>query len=187
MKQIRGSGRVAHLYIGGPHIDSLRYARVLTAALLLAVLALTGVQSAHAAEAELPKLRDLRADARAAKAAGTPILVFFAADYCPYCHIVEEDYLQPMFRSGKYRDKILFRMITVDDSRELIDFHGDKVAPEDFAARYGVRLTPQVKFLDANGAELVPGLIGLMTRDFYAGYLEEAIDMAVQKMRAPAR
>lgn len=136
---------------------------------------------------ELPRARDLAADAREVRGARMPIVMFFAAEDCPYCHVVEDDYLRPMFNSGRYRETILFRRVLIDDTRELTDFQGNSVAPDVFAKRYGVSLTPQVKFLDANGKELVPGLIGLMTRDFYAGYLEDAIDAAVMKLRPPRK
>lgn len=148
-------------------------------------LLLVGAPPAATA-AELPKAQDLAADARQVRGARMPIVLFFAAEDCTYCHIVEDDYLRPMFNSGRYRDTVLFRTVLIDDARELTDFQGNPVAPDVFAKRYGVSLTPQVKFLDANGEELVPGLIGLMTRDFYAGYLEDAISAAVAKLR-PAR
>lgn len=153
--------------------------------LSVSISALAGAGPAATA-AELPKARNLAADARQVRSARMPIMLFFAAEDCTYCHIVEDDYLRPMFNSGRYRDTILFRRVLIDDTRELTDFQGNPVAPDVFAKRYGVSFTPQVKFLDANGKELVPGLVGLMTRDFYAGYLDDAIDAAVAKLR-PAR
>ncbi len=132
---------------------------------------------------ELPKAQDFKADAQQVAKARMPILVFFASESCPYCHVVEEDYLKPMFNSGEYRDKILFRKLVIDDSGSVRDFQGKSVDDAVFAKRYGISLTPHVKFIDADGQELVPGLLGLMTRDFYAGYLEDAINDAVAKLR----
>ena len=136
--------------------------------------------------ADLPKAQNLQADAAQAQRARLPILIFFAAESCPYCHIVEEDYLQPMFNSGAYASKILFRKLLIDDDSSLRDFSGKNIASADFARQQGVTLTPYVKFFGPDGKELVPGLLGLTTRDFYAGYLEQAIDAASAKLRAGA-
>lgn len=132
---------------------------------------------------ELPLAQDFRADAAEAEHRGLPILVFFSSHECPYCHIVQEDYLKPMFNSGKYKDKVLFRLVQVDDATRLLDFDGKPTTHQAFASRFGARLTPNVKFLDHEGNELVPGLLGLMTQDFYGGFLEAAIDNAVTRMR----
>lgn len=133
--------------------------------------------------AELPSATDLRADAVLAKRENRPILVFFTATSCPYCHIVQEDYLKPMFNRGEYTDKLLFRVVNVESDATMRDFQGKKLTQADFASRHGAALTPQVKLFDSQGNELVPGLVGLITRDFYAGFLEDAIDSAVSKLR----
>lgn len=150
-----------------------------------AILFLLTALAAQAAE--LPPAKDFQADAQLARKNRTPILVFFASQSCPYCHVVEDDYLKPMFNSGDYRDKLLFRVVHIEDQTTLHDFDGAPIDAASFAKNHGVSLTPNVKFLDADGQELVPGLLGLMTRDFYAGYLEDAINDALTKLRDPAK
>ena len=138
----------------------------------------------------LPDARDFKADARESRAQRMPILVFYTSADCPYCAIVREDYLEPMFTSGAYRGQILFRTVHVDANDSVRDFRGRPSTHADFAQSQGVRLTPNIKLYDANGRELVPGLLGLSTRDFFAGYLEQAIADATAKLRAvsaPAR
>lgn len=156
----------------------LRGALATGGGILVAMLILVNAQAA-----ELPRANNLQADAAQARSARLPILIFFAAESCPYCHIVEDDYLKPMFNSGKWANKVMFRKLLIDDERDLRDFHGDKVSSADFARAHGVSLTPHIKFFGPDGKELVPSLLGLMTRDFYAGYLEEAIESAGAKLR----
>lgn len=152
-----------------------------------AILFLLGTVVANAADLPLPMAKDFQADAQLVRKNRTPILVFFESASCPYCHVVEDDYLKPMFNSGDYRDKLLFRVVRIEDETSLHDFNGAPIDAARFAKHYGVSLTPHVKFLGADGQELVPGLLGLMTRDFYAGYLEDAINDALIKLRGPAK
>lgn len=159
---------------------------------MLTLLLLSAVAAADdgAIVRSLPDARDFKADAQAARAQRMPILVFYTAADCPYCAIVREDYLEPMFSRGDYRGQILFRTVHVDSDDAVRDFSGRKRSHADFAESQGVRLTPNIKFYDADGRELVPGLLGLSTRDFFAGYLEQAIADATAKLRgvsAPAR
>lgn len=133
---------------------------------------------------ELPSASDLRLDATEAKRTGSPILVFFSSHDCSYCRTVRENYLKPMNSSGNYKDRLLFRVIHVEDGSALRDFSGKMTTHREFAARSSVRLTPQVRFLDHEGKELVPALIGLMTEDYYASILESAIEDAITKMRS---
>lgn len=145
---------------------------------------------ARPAPRALPDARDFQADARESRAQRTPILVFYTAADCPYCAIVREDYLEPMFNGREYRDRLLFRTVHVDSDDAVRDFGGRARTHAEFAQAQGVRLTPYIKFYDASGRELVPGLLGLTTRDFFGGYLEQAIADAIGKLRpvtAPAR
>lgn len=133
--------------------------------------------------AELAPARDFKADAQAACASGRPLLVFFASHGCPYCRVVEEDYLVPMLRQPQ-GERPIIRVVMIDDLGTLRDFTGKRVPIAEFARLQGASLTPHVKLLGPDGKELAPALIGLMTQDFYGGYLEAAIASATEKMRA---
>lgn len=138
----------------------------------------------------LPEASDFKADAAESRARQMPILVFYTAADCPYCAIVREDYLEPMFNRNQYKGKILFRAVHVDADDPVRDFNGRDSTHAAFAQAQGARLTPNIKFYDAAGRELVPGLLGLTTRDFFGGYLEQAIADALAKLRgvsAPAK
>jgi thioredoxin-related protein len=131
------------------------------------------------AERELPLAADFHADAAQARALKRPILVFFAAESCPYCHAVETLYLTPLYNGGAYTDKLLIRVVRVERDARVRDFAGRSTTHAAFAESYGVKLTPVVKLLDANGKELVPALIGYSSPDFYGAYLEQSIDAAI--------
>lgn len=133
------------------------------------------------AAAELVPARDLKADAQVACASGRPLLVLFASHGCPYCRVVEEDYLIPMLRQPQ-SERPIIRVVTIDDLGSLRDFSGKRVPIAEFARQQGASLTPHVKLLGPDGRELAPGLVGLLTQDFYGGYLEAAIATATEKM-----
>lgn len=147
--------------------------RGLIVALLLSLL------SPLAADQALPLARDFQADARESGKAERPILVFFAAASCPYCEAVEDLYLEPMYRGGPYRDKLLFRVVRTESATRLRDFSGETMSHADFAQRRKVHFTPVIKFLDARGQELAPALLGMSTPDFFYGELEAAIERAL--------
>ena len=157
---------------------------------LLAIWLSSAIVSAAGVMRALPDARDFKADAQQARAQRMPILVFYTAADCPYCAIVREDYLEPMFNRGTYRGQLLFRTVHIDSDDTVRDFSGRARSHADFAQSQGVRLTPHIKFYDAEGRELVPGLLGLSTRDFFGGYLEQAVADATAKLRPvspPAR
>ena len=147
--------------------------------LLSAVLLSHGVSAA-----ELPVAADLQGDGRQAHAEHLPVLVFFSAKSCHYCEQMRSLFLEPMYSSGEYAGKVIMREVQVESGRTLRDFKGKKVSHADFAHRSGVALTPQILFFDPAGMELVPSLVGLSTPELFSGYLEEAIDAALARMRA---
>ena len=137
-----------------------------------------------AGAAELPLVTDLREDGREARRLGVPILVFFFADYCEYCEAVDDLYLQPMYGSGEYSSKILFRRVDIGGYKTIRDFKGRKIDHENFASREGASFAPIVRFYDADGNELVPELYGYSSPDFFAAFLEARIDDAVKNLHS---
>ncbi len=150
------------------------FKRLYLLALLLSLPVLAG-----GAERELPLAADFHADAAQARALKRPILVFFAAESCPYCHAVETLYLAPLHNDDAYTDKVVIRVVRVERQTQLRDFAGRNTTHAAFAQSYGVKLTPVVKLLDANGKELAPALIGYSSPDFYGAYLEQTIEAAI--------
>jgi thiol-disulfide isomerase/thioredoxin len=148
---------------------------------LFGVLAL----GALAAAAEpLPVARDFQRDALAAGARPKPVLVFFTADFCPYCQQVEELYLRPLHARGDYGGKILMRVVHTDSRRTLRDFDGRNTDHESFARREGGAFTPVVRLYAPDGRELAPALTGYSSPDFYLGMLEQAIEVSIAQLRS---
>jgi len=136
----------------------------------------------HAQE-PLPAASDLRADGAAARQHKLPIVLFFYSRTCPYCREVEEDYLRPLLAENARTPRILFRSVQTDVDRSLIDFAGQKTTMRDFARSQGVKLVPHLRFVGPDGRALAPDLVGLTLRDFYAGYIEDAITRAGEAMK----
>lgn len=112
-----------------------------------------------------------------------PLVLMFSSEYCAYCVRVENDFLIPMQISGDYTRRAVIRKVKIDYGNTIRDFDGNEVDADEFAARYAISVTPTVLFLDAHGRQLAPRRVGLMTPDFYGGYLDESIDTALDMLR----
>ena len=126
---------------------------------------------------------DLRVVAQEAQQRQIPILIMFSREGCPYCEVVREEFLKPMLRSGDYADRVLILEIHSDRYASLRDFNGDMISAESLAHRYRASFAPTVVFLDHHGKEMAKRLIGITTRDYYGGYLDEAINQSLQRVR----
>lgn len=152
-----------------------------------AVLALTaGAALATGAAAEpLAPAADLQADGRRAAAAGRPVVLFFRSQGCPFCREVEELYLEPRQRDAAAAPAIVLRAVDIDRATPLVDFDGRDTDHARFARAQQVRFVPHLRFLGPDGQPLAPDLIGISSRDFYGGYLEDAIKTASDRLRRP--
>lgn len=136
---------------------------------------------------EVRTIMDLSREASLINARKLPLLIEFSAEDCPYCRLLEEDFLKPMLRSGDYTDRVIIRKVDIGSDRPLTDFNGVPVTGRELARRYGVKVTPTVLLLDAEGRELGERLIGVTTPDFFGGYLDAAIDESRRLLRALAK
>ena len=105
----------------------------------------------------------------------------FSIQSCPYCAIVREEFLEPMKISGDYENKVVMRIIKMD-AHSLIDFNGHKIKLSELTRRYKITMAPTVILVDTNGQLLSEPLVGITTRDYYGGYLDQAIDDALKKI-----
>jgi thioredoxin-related protein len=126
---------------------------------------------------------DLQAVAQEARQRQLPILIMFSRDGCPYCDVVREEFLKPMLRSGDYTDRVIMLEIHSDSYAPIRDFNGQMVNPDSLAHRYRAGFAPTVVFLNHQGKELAERLIGITTRDFYGGFLDEAIEESLHRLR----
>lgn len=149
------------------------------------LFALSALLAACAAAGDaLPLAVDLRADAKLARAQRLPIVLFFHSASCPFCREVEESYLKSLQRDNEKTPRFLLRSVEIGQTRPLVSFNGGKTDFRAFARKQGVMLVPHLRFLGPDGEALAPDLVGLTTRDFYGGYLEDSIVAAGEKLRS---
>ncbi len=127
--------------------------------------------------------KNLQADAQLAAKRKVPILVVFTSPGCHFCHRVKEEYLALMDKDPAYRRKVLIREITMGDPSPLTDFNGTPTTEGAFAAAHKVFMVPTVMVFDTHGNETGEAIVGLLTPDFYFGYLMSAIEAGMAKVR----
>lgn len=150
----------------------------------LVFLAFGGTINAEAIkEVKIEEVGDFSALAEVSERKRMPILLMFSANHCTYCVRLEEEFLKPMLRSGDYDDKVLIRKIRIDSYDKVRDFDGKRIAVDEFIDRYNVYVTPTVAFLDSSGNQLAPKRAGLTTPEFYGGYLDQSIEVALDMLR----
>jgi hypothetical protein len=132
----------------------------------------------------LPLAKDLATDAAASARGRVPVLLFFDRYDCPYCERALAQYLVPMSTDAPWRDRAIFRQVEIDLPLPLVDFDGRATTHAALAARYGVSFSPTVIVVDRKGAPIGKPVVGLLTADFYAAYLEGAIDAGIDRLRA---
>ncbi|MHB1354320.1 MAG: SoxW family protein [Thiobacillus sp.] len=156
--------------------------RPIAACALILACALGAAGSAGAAEG-LVSAKDFQADARTAAKRRVPILVLFSSPDCPYCDRVKREYLVPMHKDPAYRGRVVIREVTVDAATPLKGFKGGATTHGEFSADHKVYMVPTVKVFDTHGDPAGDAIVGLLSADYYFGYLENAIDEGARKVR----
>ena len=160
----------------------------LSLALLLGLLMPVNTVIAEEYNQDLPpvtvvKAEDLQTDARLSRQQNKPILLFFSMQGCSWCDFVEEEHLKPMLRNADYREKVVIRKVMTDDYGSISDFNGAAISVSDLAQRYRAYLTPTVVFVDHNGQQLAPRILGVRNTEMYGGDLDEGLELSCQKLR----
>ena len=116
-----------------------------------------------------------------------PVVLYISRTDCHFCHLLEEEIIKPLLRSGEYSDKIIFRNLVLDSAELVADIKGKLISPTDLARALEVELTPTLLFLDHKYQELAPRIVGYQRSEYYFYYLEKTIDNAIKALnRAPA-
>lgn len=152
------------------------FAGILAWALVLPVLAANGE--------DVPMAENLRAEGRQAQSRKLPIMLVFTSPFCIYCDRVKAEYLGPMVDDPAYRDKVIIRQIEAGGDIPLIGFDGRKTTHGAYAASQKIVMVPTIKVVDGQGRELAQPIVGFITPDFYFGYIQDAMDQGLEKMRA---
>jgi len=134
--------------------------------------------------ADVPLTDSLKQDGRDAAGRKVPIMLLFASPECHYCERVKNEYLGPMVNDPAYRNKVIIRQVEVGSDWTLIGFDGKKTTHGAYASGQKVFMVPTVKVVDAQGRELSKPIVGLLTPDFYFGYIESAMEEGLEKIRS---
>lgn len=137
----------------------------------------------------LPFAEDFVIDGAQAQAEQKPIVLFVSADHCTYCHTLKAEILHPMLIAGDYKDAILLRNVDLDRGGMIVGFAGERLKPSQFLARHFPRaqFTPSLLFVDGQGREIAPRLVGYNNFEFYSYELEERINQALSALGSPRR
>lgn len=152
-------------------------AGILAWAIALPALAASG-------HADVPMTDSLQAEARDAQARKVPIMLVFTSPYCPYCERVKAEYLGPMVNDPAYRDKVIIRQIEAGSDWSLVGFDGKKTTHGAYAASQKIAMVPTIKVVDSQGRELSKPIVGFLIPDYYFGYIEDAMNEGLNKIRA---
>ena len=134
-------------------------------------------------EHRLPSTDNLIEAAQLARNEKLPILLMFSAEDCDYCIRLEDEELVPMTRNAENRKRVIIKKVLIDHYAPIVDFAGKEVDPADFAHQRGVRVTPTLQFIDPEGKELAPKMVGYQAGTFYGAYLDQAIDQSRAKLQ----
>jgi thioredoxin-related protein len=138
-----------------------------------------------AGAAGVPLAENLHEEALQAEHDCKPLMLEFSSSSCGYCQLLEEEVLNPTLLDHDYDRRVLMRKVMIDGAERLTDFDGrNTVNTSHLAARYQVHVTPTLLFVDSQGRELAERMVGVTTLDFYAGYLDAALDAAKKRLHA---
>ena len=146
---------------------------LLKLAILACGLTLTG--AAGAADG-LVQASSFKADGKLAALRRVPILVVFTSPGCSYCERVKREYLVPMHKDPAYLKRVIIREVTVGATTPLTGFDGSATTEGAYAAAHKVFMVPTIKVLTPQGGDTGEAIVGMLTPDYYFGYLEAAID-----------
>jgi len=122
----------------------------------------------------LAESRDLGADGRLAAAKGVPLVVLYSRDDCNWCEKLRREHLGPLSRDPAA--PALVRELHMDRATPLVDFAGRRTTSADFSRHMQAHFAPTVMFHGPDGAALAEPIVGFRLADFYAAYLERAIE-----------
>jgi hypothetical protein len=150
--------------------------------LFAGVMSLSPAPAGAAPPAQLTLAQDFQADAKESAQKGLPILILYSLPGCPSCEVVRRSHLLPMLKDGKAQ--VIVRQVDLNSPKALKDFDGRVTTHGEYAQGQGIRFAPIVKLVGPDGSELATPLTGTLLPDFYAAYLDDAIDAARAKLKA---
>lgn len=152
----------------------------------LALFCCSLLAAGPAAAATLPAPADLALEGAAAQREGKPLILFFSFPGCQFCHVVRQNYLSPLLRTGELRQRPAIRELDMTSTQKVGGFDGAPGTQQAIARQYGIRVAPTVLFVDARGKLLAEPIVGGDVSGLYGGYLDNAFSEARKKLSAAA-
>jgi len=131
----------------------------------------------------VPLVDDLTVIASQSDKEKLPILLMFFAEDCEYCERLEQDIINPMIVHGDFNNRVIVRKVLIDKVDTLTNFAGEVTDSDEFANQRGIQVTPTLQFVNSQGHELVPQVVGYQGPDFFSAYLDDALGGSLQKIR----
>ena len=117
---------------------------------LLSGLLTFGLNIACAVENDEVMSLDMVAVYEEALSKGLPVMVLFVSNDCENCTIAKDEFILPMQISGEYRNKVIFRIVNLDEG-DVRDFTGERINAEAFASRYNLEFFPLLLLVSIKG------------------------------------
>lgn len=141
---------------------------------LMLIILISGTNQSSARIPEMPIATDLKAFVD--EFPDRVVVLYFTAEYCMYCQVLDREVLGPVLRSGDYEAISQFFRVKHDaPETKLTDFDGKKISNDDLIQRYQVDVTPTIMFLGSDGLEVASSIVGFLTVDFYGAYLDQSL------------
>lgn len=131
--------------------------------------------------------RDLAADARDMRARGSVMLVLYSQADCRWCERARHEVLIPLQNDPASRGRVVLREIALDADHPLADFAGRPATHRSFAISERARFTPTLIVYGPDGARVAEPIVGFRTADFYAEYVNRAIEEGLARIGPPSR
>jgi thioredoxin-related protein len=140
-----------------------------------------------AATPPIAPAQDLAADARNMRARGTVMLVLFSQAGCHWCERARNEALLPLQNDPASHRRVVLREVAIDNDTPLTDFAGRRTTHRRFAAGERAHVTPTLVVFGPDGARLAEPIVGFRLADFYAEYVNRAIDDGLARLKTPSR
>lgn len=139
-------------------------------------------------EGQIKELTDLQTLSIESNQNNLPILLTFGAEWCEFCEQLKEEVLDPMALGGLYEGKYVYlRYVSIDDHSPIPGIDGKPTLKGRWAESYGADLTPTVLFIDGNGNEVAPRIVGISNIELYSAMIHRALNTAYEKMENSLR
>lgn len=156
---------------------------IMLSALLLSLSATQVVAKSGQPGQKLPELMNMQTLGEQAKQKNLPIMLMFGAEWCEFCHQLTYEVLDPMTVSQRYEGKYVFmRHVGIDLNPLIPDFQGKPTEKRVWAEKLGADLTPTMLFMDGNGKEVAPRIVGISNIEFYPLLIHKNLNIAYQNM-----